>query len=241
MSGDNTYYEVGYTLSKPKLSFTFNDGTYKYGPEPTGVTLTSIAATYNGVNKTLSDFTVSGNNYSIIFDDVIISKEGSVLTELVDVNVNDVAIYLEEDIVIDTKALAFFENIDTENETERFVEEHEKGYNNEEYLNNTFPIDIEKAVTEPEKYQPIITIEEIEGDIFARPDAPVFNSVASQQSYDRYMAVEEVKEISTLDSIEKEIFGIDNDDVVDIEAITSELDANIALQDMLNEVDNLSE
>ena len=78
MSGNNAYYEVGYTLSKPKLSFTFNDGTYKYGPEPTGVTLTSIAATYNGVNKTLSDFTVSGNNYSITFDDVVISKEGNI-------------------------------------------------------------------------------------------------------------------------------------------------------------------
>ncbi len=172
---------------------------------------------------------------------IVISKEGNTLTELTDVKVDDVAVYIEEDIVIDTKALAFFENIDTENETERFVEEHEKGFNNDEYLNNTFPIDIEKAVTEPEKHQPIITIEEIEGDIFARPDAPVFNSVASQQSYDRYLAIEEAKDIKTLDSIEKEIFGIDNSDVVDIEAITSELDANIALQDMLNEVDNLSE
>ncbi len=171
---------------------------------------------------------------------IVISKEGSILTELVDVKVDDVSVYLEEEIVVDTDAINFFENIDTENETNRFVEEHEKGFNNEEYMNNTFPIDIEKAVIEPEEHQPIITIEEIEKDIFVNPNAEVFNSVASQQSYDRFIAVEKPKyDDVSMESIEKEIFGISDKDAEIIDNIQNELDANIALKELMDTVDSI--
>ncbi|MBQ2884074.1 MAG: carboxypeptidase regulatory-like domain-containing protein [Alphaproteobacteria bacterium] len=171
---------------------------------------------------------------------IVISKEGSILTELVDVKVDDVSVYLEEDIVVDTDAINFFENIDTENETNRFVEEHEKGYNNNEYLNNTFPIDVEKAVKEPEEHQPIITIEEIEKDIFVNPNAEVFNSVASQQSYDRFIAVEKTKyDDVPMDNIERELFGLSDEDAEVIDTIQNELDDNIALKELMDTVDSI--
>lgn len=171
---------------------------------------------------------------------IVISKEGSILTELVDVKVDDVSVYLEEDIVVDTDAINFFEDIDTENETNRFVEEHEKGYNNNEYLNNTFPIDVEKAVKEPEEHQPIITIEEIEKDIFVNPNAEVFNSVASQQSYDRFIAVEKTKyDDVPMDNIERELFGLSDEDAEVIDTIQNELDDNIALKELMDTVDSI--
>ena len=207
-----------------------------------GYQITAVDAEKKEIAQTFADldgyFILDGIPYGTY--NIIISKEGNVLTELVDVKVDDVAVYLEEDIVVDTDAINFFEDIDTENETKRFVEEHEKGYNSDEYLNNTFPIDVEKAVKEPEEHQPIITIEEIEKDIFVNPNAEVFNSVASQQSYDRFIAVEKTKyDDVSMDNIERELFGISDEDAEVIDTIQNELDANAALQDLLNTVDEI--
>ena len=77
-TGANSAYEVGATITNPVISFVFNDGEYQYGPEPTGCEVSAISATYNGVTKTLSDFTKKGTTYSATFDSVVISKEGNI-------------------------------------------------------------------------------------------------------------------------------------------------------------------
>lgn len=163
---------------------------------------------------------------------IVVSKDGNVLTELQDVKVDDVAIYIEEDIVVDLKALDFFEGIDTKNENERFVEEHEKGYNIEEYVNNTFPIDVVKAVNEPEKHQPVITIDEIEGDIFSQPiENKELTPVVILPQTDDVKKEEKDEEINDL---EKEIFGVNNEDIKDVDVIKKDLDDNVALQELFN-------
>ena len=73
------YYEVGYKFT-PSVSFTFEDGKYTYGPEPTGVSVTAISMKDSkNITKTLanSDFTVSGNTYTTTFPEVTISSEGN--------------------------------------------------------------------------------------------------------------------------------------------------------------------
>lgn len=88
---------------------------------------------------------------------------------------------------------------------------------------NDFPIDIPQAVNEPgENIQPI-KIEEIEGDIFARADAPVFDSVASVQSYARYMSFAET---------EKDIFNTGGEDG-DAAAVLGDLSHNPALLELI--------
>ena len=88
-TGSGNYYEVGTTLSNPTLSFVFNDGAYKYGPEPTGCEVTSISAKFNGTVKTLDDFTKSGTKYTATYPDATVT-EGSCcqLTDL-DVSYSD--------------------------------------------------------------------------------------------------------------------------------------------------------
>ena len=102
-------------------------------------------------------------------------------------------------------------------------EDHERGFNHQEYRNNDFPIDIPQAVIEPEENAPQIHIEEIEGDIFARADAPVFDSVASVQSYARYMSFAET---------EKDIFNTDGE-AGDAAAVLGDLSRNPALQELI--------
>lgn len=63
-------YEVGETVSV-NYSVTFNDGTYSYGPEPTGATATSYTVTDGATNKltqkgSFSDLLVTDNtNYRL--------------------------------------------------------------------------------------------------------------------------------------------------------------------------------
>ena len=64
---------------------------------------------------------------------------------------------------------------------------------------------------------------EIEGDIFARADAPVFDSVASVQSYARYMSFAET---------EKDIFNTGGEDG-DAAAVLGDLSRNPALQELI--------
>ena len=116
---------------------------------------------------------------------IILSKDGKVLTELYDVKVDDVAIYIEDEVTVDLNALSFFEELDKEIEAQRMENEHDNGYNPEEYINNTFPIDLQKDVKDVDPNQYIMTIEEIEEGIF---DDKIINEKA-------------------IDKIEKEVFG----------------------------------
>ena len=118
---------------------------------------------------------------------VIISKEGKTLTELYDVKVDDVAVYIEDEVVVDLDALEFFENLDREIENQRIASEHEKGYNPVEHLNNTFPFDMHKDILDMDPNQYIMTIDEIEEGVF---DDKIINS-------------------KTINRIEKEVFGND--------------------------------
>ncbi len=156
---------------------------------------------------------------------IIVSKDGHELAELQDVKVDDVSIYLEDEIVVNAKAAAFFAEGDSEKELQKREEEHENGFNNQEYRNNDFPIDIPLAVREPEENLPRIKVEEIEGDVFARADAPVFASVASKQSYARYMSFAET---------EKGIFNTD-EETGNAETVIGDLSKNTALQELLGQ------
>lgn len=154
---------------------------------------------------------------------IIVSKDGHELAELQDVKIDDVSVYIQDEIKLDTRAAAFFAENDSEKQLLQHEEEHERGFNHQEYRNNDFPIDIPQAVNEPgENIQPI-KIEEIEGDIFARADAPVFDSVASVQSYARYMSFAET---------EKDIFNTGGEDG-DAAAVLGDLSRNPALQELI--------
>ena len=154
---------------------------------------------------------------------IIVSKDGHELAELQDVKIDDVSVYIQDEIKLDTSAAAFFAKNDSEKQLLQHEEEHERGFNHQEYRNNDFPIDIPQAVNEPEENMHPIKIEEIEGDIFARADAPVFDSVASVQSYARYMSFAET---------EKDIFNTGGEDG-DAAAVLGDLSRNPALQELI--------
>ena len=102
-------------------------------------------------------------------------------------------------------------------------EQHDLGYNNVDYRNRDLPIDIPQAVSEPQPHMPKIQIEEIEKDIFVQTEAPVFQSVASVQSFDRY---------TTVQDIEKGIFSVATQNN-SVSHILHDLEYNVALQDVL--------
>ena len=124
---------------------------------------------------------------------VIVSKDGNQLAELQDIKVDDISVYIKDEIKLDTRALAFFETKDTQEEFEQLEDLHKQGYNNVDYRNRDFPIDIPQAVLNPEKDMPHIQIEEIEKDIFVEVKAPVFDSVASVQSFERYSTIQDIE------------------------------------------------
>lgn len=133
---------------------------------------------------------------------IIVSKDGHELAELQDVKIDDVSVYLKDEVAIDTRAAAFFAENDSEEELQQREEDHERGFNHQEYRNNDFPIVFRKPSLSRKKMRHKSILEEIEGDIFARADAPVFDSVASVQSYARYMSFAET---------EKDIFNTDGE------------------------------
>lgn len=103
---------------------------------------------------------------------LIVSKDDNILAELQDITVDAEVIYIPDKIMLDWKGAQFFEDEDSKKELNNLEEKHEKGFNNDEYLNNTFPI----AIPHDEKYEikkadhpssEILQIEDIEGDIFA--------------------------------------------------------------------------
>lgn len=130
---------------------------------------------------------------------IVISKDGHQLAELLDVKVDDVSVYIKDEIKLDTNAFAFFEEKDSSIELQELEQQHNLGNNNVDYRNRDFPIDIPQAVLTPKEDTPHIQIDEIEQDIFIQTDAPVFNSIASQQSFDRY---------TTVNDIEKDVFSL---------------------------------
>lgn len=97
-----------------------------------------------------------------------VSKDGTELALLTDITIDDTAIFIPDEIMIDAKAVVTFEDKDSEDALQNFFEEHDKGFNNEEYLNNTFPVDIPKAAQKKrdDALDFKITIEEIEEMIF---------------------------------------------------------------------------
>lgn len=101
---------------------------------------------------------------------LIVSKDDFVLAELQDVKIDDTAIFIPDEIVLDWKGALFFEDKDSEKELETLEEEHEKGFNSDEYINNTFPIDIPAAVEKERPDMMPLRIEDIEGDIFAKDE-----------------------------------------------------------------------
>ena len=124
---------------------------------------------------------------------VIVSKDGHQLAELQDIKVDDVSVYIKDEIELDTRAFDFFEAQDSQNELAQLEEQHELGYNNVDYRNRDFPIDIPQAVLNPQDETPQIQIEEIEKDIFVHAKAPVYDSVASVQSFERYSTVQDIE------------------------------------------------
>ena len=75
LGGIITSYEVGTTYS-PKYSVTFTPGSYEYGPNPTGVTMSSIKVTDSNMNEALN---TSGSLPSfIIMDDTVYSISAEV-------------------------------------------------------------------------------------------------------------------------------------------------------------------
>ena len=154
---------------------------------------------------------------------IVISKDGNQLAELQDVKVDDVSIYLPDEIKLDRKALDFFAEKDSADELQFVEEQHDLGYNNVDYRNRDLPIDIPQAVSEPQPHMPKIQIEEIEKDIFVQTEAPVFQSVASVQSFDRY---------TTVQDIEKGIFAVATQNS-SVSYILHDLEYNVALQDVL--------
>ena len=154
---------------------------------------------------------------------IVISKDGNQLAELQDVKVDDVSIYLPDEIKLDRKALDFFAEKDSADELQFVEEQHDLGYNNVDYRNRDLPIDIPQAISEPQPHMPKIQIEEIEKDIFVQTEAPVFQSVASVQSFDRY---------TTVQDIEKGIFSVATQNN-SVSHILHDLEYNVALQDVL--------
>lgn len=153
---------------------------------------------------------------------VIVSKDGNQLAELQDIKVDDISVYIKDEIKLDTRALAFFETKDTQEEFEQLEDLHKQGYNNVDYRNRDFPIDIPQAVLNPEKDMPHIQIEEIEKDIFVEVKAPVFDSVASVQSFERY---------STIQDIEADVFSQSEGNLA---TVLQDLQYNTALAKALN-------
>ena len=153
---------------------------------------------------------------------VIVSKDGNQLAELQDIKVDDISVYIKDEIKLDTRALAFFETKDTQEEFEQLEDLHKQGYNNVDYRNRDFPIDIPQAVLNPEKDMPHIQIEEIEKDIFVEVKAPVFDSVASVQSFERY---------STIQDIETDVFSQSEGNLA---TVLQDLQYNTALAKALN-------
>ena len=100
--------------------------------------------------------------------DVVISKDGYTITQLTDIKVDDVVVYIDEEITVDLKALDYFEKSDCVKEQEKFMDEHEKGYNPEEYLNNIFPIDIEKDIFDMDPQAHFVSVSEIEEGVFEK-------------------------------------------------------------------------
>lgn len=100
-----------------------------------------------------------------------VSKDDAVLAEVQDIKVDDTAIFIPNEITLDWKGALFFEDKDSEKELETMEDEHEKGFNNDEYRNNSFPIDIPAAVEKERPNMMPLQIEDIEGDIFAKDNS----------------------------------------------------------------------
>ena len=100
--------------------------------------------------------------------DVIISKDGNTLTQLNDITIDDVVVYIDEEITVDLKALDYFEKSDSVKEQEKFMDEHEKGYNPDEYKNKIFPIDIEKDIFDMDPQAHFVSVSEIEEGVFEK-------------------------------------------------------------------------
>ena len=104
--------------------------------------------------------------------DIIVSKDNTLLAKQPDIHINDVAIFIPDEIEPNMQAAALLEELDSAEENARLETEHEQGFNNEEYLNNNFPVDVQNPERAPQTYAPYLTIEEIEGDIFAKYEKP---------------------------------------------------------------------
>ncbi len=137
---------------------------------------------------------------------IILSKDGKTLTELYDVKIDDVAVYIEDEITVDLNALDFFEEIDKELEAQRMEAEHEKGYNPVEHINNTFPIDMQKDILDMDPNQYIMTIEEIEEGVF---DDKIINSNIVNKIEKEIFGNKDLSnaEIDEIENLENDIFG----------------------------------
>lgn len=115
---------------------------------------------------------------------LLVAKDDNVLAELQDIKVDDVAVYIPDEIMLDWKGALFFEDKDSKKELERLETEHEMGLNNEEYLNNDFPIAIPHHDENIENNPNVLLIEDIEGDIFATDEEKPYTAYTLQEIED---------------------------------------------------------
>lgn len=107
---------------------------------------------------------------------------------------------------VDTNAISFFENKDTEVATKQFIEYHEKGFNSDEYINNNFPIDIQKVEADEKQSNDFVSIDDIESDIFAKSVKDDNTIVEKEIKADNSLKLVPLNNIP-FDELEKKIFA----------------------------------
>ena len=84
---------------------------------------------------------------------LVISKDGQKLAERKDIKIDDVVVYVDDIIKLETAQNIMFGTEDTDAAQTESMKKYENGYNIEDYFNHKFPIDVKQNVVEPDKYQ----------------------------------------------------------------------------------------